>query len=256
MKKLIFFLACFLTLSLAAPILAESDDATGEGPVRQLMNKLKNTATKTQQQKQTAERSRADKEIERRVNSLNNLSSRLENMKKISDEDKSSLQSSISQVISNLNSLKEKIASNEDPQTLKKDLQSIKKEYRVYALVVPRAQILAAANKVNSTADMLAAISQKLRTRISQAPAGADVSSLQEALSDFDAKISDAKTQAQAAISEISGLAPDNGDKNILKSNTETLKDARSKIQAAHKDLRDARKDAKIITQGIKKLGK
>lgn len=198
-------------------------------------------------------RDKANKEIDNRINSLNQLSSRIGQLKKISDSDKSSLQTAIQSVISDLTNLKSKIASDTDAQTLKTDLQSITKAYRVYALVMPRAQIMAAADRIGNVADMLTTVLQKLQTRISGLPAGTATSSFQAIISDITVKIADAKSQAQAAVSGVSNLVPDNGDQNIMKSNTAALKDARSKIQAAQKDVTMAQKGEKTLTQAIRK---
>jgi hypothetical protein len=90
----------------------------------------------------------------------------------------------------------------------------------------------------------------KLSARITAAQsAGNNVTAATTALASFNAKVSDGSTQANAAITEVSSLKPDNGDATVMASNTATLKDARSKIQAAQQDFVAARKDAETIVQ-------
>ncbi|MFA5249399.1 MAG: hypothetical protein WC397_02575 [Candidatus Paceibacterota bacterium] len=197
---------------------------------------------------------RAGEEAGNRIAALGKLSEKLNQMKKISEDQKIKLQAEIQEAINNLTALKTKIDSDTDPEALKSDIQSIAKEYRVYMLVVPRIQILAAVERVNATAEMLGTISQKLQTRLSQLPQGSDISALQTALTDFNAKIFDAKTQAQAAADAVIDLAPDNGDKAVLEKNNQALKTARAALQAAQKDLVSARKDASDIVKGMKEL--
>jgi len=81
---------------------------------------------------------------------------------------------------------------------------------------------------------------------------GTNVSSAVSALADISAKTADASTQANAAISEVSGLQPDQGATTTLDANTATLKDAQSKIKTATADLAAARKDVTTVVNVIK----
>ena len=51
-------------------------------------------------------------------------------------------------------------------------------------------------------------------------------------------------------MTEVSALVPDQGVQAQMQANTTALKDARSKIQAAQKDLTAARNDATMIVKG------
>ena len=204
---------------------------------------------------QTTIKERASAEITNRVTTLGNLLSRIESMAKISGSEKSSMSSDIQSEISNLSSLKTNIGADNSTTTLRSDAKSITKAYRIYALVVPKTSIVAAADRVNTLVTSLTAIGVKLQTRITAAQSsGADVSSTTSALLDFNAKVSDASAQASAATSEVANLAPDNGDNTVLASNTAALKDARSKIQLATKDIQTARQDANTIVKAIQNI--
>jgi DNA repair exonuclease SbcCD ATPase subunit len=199
---------------------------------------------------------RATRQIDERITALNKLSTRISSMKKVSDGSKTILNATIQAQIAELNALKTKIASDTDAQSLKTDVQSITKAYRIYALVMPEVNVLASADRVGTLADMMTALASKLQDRISQAQTtGKDVSSLQTALADMNAKIADANAQAQAAISGVSGLTPDQGDQTKLHANLQALKDARNKIKAANKDLKAAQKDANKITRSMRAMG-
>ena len=199
--------------------------------------------------------SRADQEITRRINALNALSTRINNMVKVSASDKSSLSTEIQTQVTAMNTLQAQIASDaaaDSTSSLKTDIQSITKAYRIFALVVPQGAIEAAADRVLDVAGMLTTLSAQLQTRITDAQnAGNNVSAETTAIADMNAKIADANTQANAATTEIASLQPDNGDQTIAASNTATLKDARSKIQAAQQDLTTARKDAGAIAKAL-----
>ncbi len=197
---------------------------------------------------------RAGQEVDRRSENLRKLMSRVEGMARISTEDRANLSTSLQSQIDALTALKAKIDSD-DATTLKADIESITKSYRVYALVIPKAAVTAAADRVLTVAGQLELLSAKLAARITAAAAtGADVSKLQSTLADYDAKVADAKVQATAAASAVAALSPDNGDQATLKANMAAMKDSRSKIQAAQKDVVAARKDAELIAKGLRQI--
>ncbi len=214
-------------------------------------NIITSSATSTNNAVQQKVQQKAETEIDRRINSLNTLNSRIEEMKKLSESEKTALQSTVQGVISNLGTLQEKIASETDSQTLKTYTQSITKAYRVYALVMPQTQILSATDRIQTSANTLSTIANKLQIRINQASSTMEAISLQTQLADINIKIANAKTQAQAAISEVTNLLPDQGDKTIAQSNLTALKDARTKIVVAQKDLKAARDNAREIIKSL-----
>ncbi|MBU6323692.1 hypothetical protein KGQ55_03325 [Patescibacteria group bacterium] len=199
---------------------------------------------------------RADQEISRRVDNLTKALDRIDGMKRLSDTEKASLKTSIQAQIDSLTALGGTIASETATSTLRADIQSITKSYRIYALVIPQSALTAAADRVLSVATQMDALASKISDRLaSAAGAGTDVSALQSALADMQAKLADAQAQANAAISEVSALAPDNGDQTIWQSNLSAMKDARSKVEAAQQDIVSARKDVEGIVQGIRGIG-
>ena len=198
---------------------------------------------------------RGDQAVDVRVTSLNDLLGRIQEMKKVPEPMKTSFADAIQSEINALTNLKAKMASDTSTTTLKADEQSITKAYRVYALIMPRINISAAADRISTTADMLTTISGKLQVRLASTTGSADTASLQADLTDMNAKIADAKTQAAAAVSGIASLQPDNGVQATMQSNTAALKDARDKIQTAQKDLVTARQDAQTITNALRKPG-
>ena len=196
---------------------------------------------------------RANKEIDRRLTALNKLQSKIQETTRISPTDKSSLTTTIQAQINLLNNLKVKIGADTDAVTLKADIQSITRAYRIYALILPQIEIRVAADKLASTTDLLSILATKLQARITAAQtAGTDVTALQATLSDMNTKIADAKTKAMAAIAGIAGLVPDNGVKTVMDSNNTALKAARDSIKAGTKDVKDAKKDADKIREGLK----
>jgi hypothetical protein len=207
--------------------------------------------------KLAALRTKADQEIARRLASLNQLQTRIASMNKLSDAQKASLKTYLASQIEELNTLKTKIDAETDLAKLKEETKSITQSYRIFALVLPQGAVMAAGDRALALAKEMVDVGTKLNARIATAKAaGKDVAALEKTLTDYYAKIANAKTQAQAAVDAVSKLTPDGGDKAKMAANLKALKDARTKIQLAQQDFVAARKDANDILQALRKLDK
>lgn len=199
---------------------------------------------------------KADSEIARRVESLNKLTARVNEMKKIGETDKAALVQKIKTIQDDLTALKAKIDSATDLATLREDAKSITSSYRVYMLVLPQVQILAAADRMETIIASLTAVGVKLNARILEAQtAGKDTAAIQKLMDDFNAQLVDARKQTDAAKGHVSGLVPDEGDKEVQKTNASELKIGRADIKVSHEDFTAARKDAQDILKGLKDMG-
>lgn len=198
---------------------------------------------------------RADQEITRRINALNALGTRVNAMVKLSADEKTTLSSTIQTQITAMNTLQTQIATDaaaDSTSSLKTDIQSITKSYRIFILVIPQGAIDAAGDRVLDVAGMFTSLSTQLQARITAAQAaGNSMTTSVAALADMNANIADANTQANAVVAGIASLQPDNGDATIQASNTAALKAARTKIQAGQADLVAARKDAGTIVKAL-----
>lgn len=196
----------------------------------------------------------ADLEITRRITALNALSTRLNNEVKLSAGEKTTFSAAIQAQITIMNNLQAKItadANADATSSLKADIASITKTYRVFALIIPQGSIEAAVDRILTIVNTMTDLSTKFQARIAAAPTTANVTGAQAALADMNAKIADATAQANAANNEVVSLQPDNGVSAVMQSNTAALKDARSKIQAAQQDLTAAQKDAVTIVKDL-----
>ena len=213
----------------------------------------KNSSFSGKQQQQLTTRlenlkTRAQAEITRRITSLTELSNRISGIKHLTDSQKSTLTSNIQTEIMSLNALQAKITGDTDAQTVKADVKSVITSYRVYVLYMPQVRIILASDELLDSADKFSALGTKLQSRISEAQSkGEDVSTLQTTYTDFQAKATDAQTQANNAIIAITPLQPQD-----YPGNKTTLQSARTMLQAARQDLKTARQDAQTITQGLR----
>ena len=196
---------------------------------------------------------RGDKEIDRRVASLNQLVARVGTMVRLTADQKASISTQLQAQVTALTSLKAKIDADSDTATLKADVKSILDSYRVFALVIPQGHIVAASDRMSTIIDSMTTIGAKLQARIAAAKAAGKVTVDAEAsLADFSAKLADAKLQAQAAQAGVAALVPDQGDKASADANKAALVKARADIKVGTTDLKAARKDADAILKTIK----
>jgi len=195
---------------------------------------------------------RADQEIQRRIDSLNDLNTRIQAMVRLTGQQKSTMASEIGTQISTLNDLKVKIDADTDIDTLKADIKSITDAYRIFMLIIPQGRITVAADRITDVASDLNAFSTKLSARISAAEsAGKDVTSIKTTLNDMNAKITDANTQSSAAVGLIGNLTPDNGDQTKAAANNAALKSAHADIKTSVQDLVTAKQDAHTIVKAL-----
>jgi len=191
---------------------------------------------------------RGDAATQKRIDDLNQIASRIGTMKLLPADAKASLNAQVTAAIGDMTSLKAKIDADTATDTLKADLQSITKDYRIYLLIIPQARVMAASDRVLAVAAQMEQLSAKFGERISAA--GNDAA-LVSAHADFDAKVADGKTQANSAVSLVAGLKADNGDAGARASNTAALKNAADDIKTAQEDLKGARADADTIVKGV-----
>lgn len=242
-----------IALSLAIAVSAETiNSTTTRVQIRERASSTRALKNASAIQKAIAD---ADKMINGRINSLNNLLTKIQSTKNISDADKAMIASTTQNEIATMTALKSKIDADTSTTTIRADLKSITADYRVYALVEPQIRILAAADKINQISSLMTATESKLQTRITALQsAGKDVTSLNSMISDMTAKITDAGTQASAAVSKTATLVPDQGNKTIADANLAALKIARADIKTGNSDLQTAKKDAENILKGVRKL--
>jgi hypothetical protein len=173
---------------------------------------------KTERQITTAvlRKNNAVKEIERRLASLNNLLKKVENMTKLAAEQKTTLTQQIQEQTTSLTALKTKIEIETDATKLAEEKKSIIDSYRIFALFMPKINILAQADKILNLAE----------TMISKTSNAAAL-----------ALINEAKATVQDVIGKVTILTPQG-----YPANKTVLQDARKSISTSISKLKEARK--------------
>ncbi|HXE10315.1 MAG TPA: hypothetical protein VN554_02715 [Verrucomicrobiae bacterium] len=193
---------------------------------------------------------KGDREINRRLTTLNTLSNKINGAQKLTSSDKNSLSNEVSTEISGLTALKTKLDADSDLATAKADAQSIFSDYRVYALVVPKVQLVKAADDQQVAEGKLTDLATKLQSRLTNAKnSGKDVTDLQNTLNDMTAKTTAAQQISSSVESSIINLQPSdyNSDHQLLSGYRDKLKTAQSNIKAATTD-------SQTVVNGLKKL--
>lgn len=197
---------------------------------------------------------RSDASIDARVNALNKLNTRIQNIRRISASEKASINGQIASEIASLNALRAKIHAQGSVEGARADEKSITQDHRVYMLVIPQGYILGAADRINVIAEDMTALSVKINARITAAKAsGKDTSAMEAKMSDVAVKIKAASDAGTSAKAKVSSLVPDKGDATVAASNKIAIESARADIKVASENFVEARIGIKSVMQDLKK---
>ena len=238
-KFLFILFACTLLLQLNVNISSAQESGMSSS-----------TATKRaekQSDRTNHLKTKANEEITRRITALQNLTTKISLLKRLTADQKLAFTNQIQTEITNLTALKAKIAQDTDLSTLQADVKSIMSSYRIYALFIPKIHILVTSEKMNEIIAQMEQLEAKLATRIQEAKTrDKDTTTLQVILSDMQTSLQDAKTQSQNAQNTVLSLTPEG-----YPDNKTALENAREMLQKGQKDLQTARQSAKTISQGL-----
>jgi len=239
------------TLALAATGVA-SANPTPNGPAGKGVCAVQ-AKTATSSPSLDALKAFGDCEIGRRLTTLNTQASRVSSSKVLTASDKTALSNEISSTVSGLNSLKATIDADTTLATLRSDVTKIATEFRVYLLVVPQINLVAASDAVAAIQPHFATISTDLAARIAAAQtAGKDVTAAQAALDAMNAKVSAAAGLANGLPAKLLPLTP--ADYNAGTAGP-VLNSARSNLGQARLDLRAAVTDAETCRAALRAIG-
>lgn len=190
--------------------------------------------------KMEAFRAKGVKEIDRRLNTLNQLMLDLNGSMKLSNANKTALAKEITDEISGLTDLKSKIVADTDIAMLRTHIKEISDDYRVYALIVPKIQILVAADQIWLQTEKMATVSAKLEMSYNEASAaGTNVKSWRVALDDLAKQLANAQTEIVTLENSVLPLQPTGypANKSVLQKARRSLDTARASLKIARKDI-------------------
>jgi len=189
--------------------------------------------------------------IDHQIEKIQEQLARLAKVERLSDEQKAKISAELTAQIDRLTAFKSSAATETDPTVLKEQAKALAKEFKAHTVSLPRAAITSAADRMMTVVGQMEAFSVKLHARVDSA-SSAEASA---SLSAFDAKVADAKVQAQAVASLVAGLSADSTDEATMKANADALKSAKEKLDAGRADLKAAREDIGNLLKVLKGLG-
>jgi hypothetical protein len=166
----------------------------------------------------------------------------------LTDEHEAALVADIDASAARLGALVEPITSSTDLPTLRRHCRSIFEDNRVFAIVLPRARLVAGADTAGAAAAKLTDVAAKLADAIDRAEAANhDVTQARQDLAAMEAAIASGAATAAGVPAGVLGLTPAdwNADHQVLTPARQSLRDARS-------DLKQARELARKIRQELK----
>ena len=186
---------------------------------------------------------KGDKEITRRLTSLNAVAGKISSASKLSSADKATLSDEVSTEISGLTTLKANLDDATDTATAKTDAESIFNDYRVYALILPKINLVKTADDQQVTETKLTSLATKLKTSLAAKPNAG----LQTKLDDMNSQIAASQGISSSIESAVVSLQPSdyNSDHTILSGD-------RDKLKTAQADNKVAIADGKAIVAGLK----
>lgn len=230
MKKSIFafVLALCLVTFVTTPVFAQR--ASSSAPLKD--------RPQNKEVRQNDRQDRAGKEVTRRLTALQELLTRINAAERLSATVKTSITTEIQKEIDALTAFQTKLEAG-TLTTLETDIQTIRNSYNTYGLLMQKVHIFVAAEKLLKTTDLMSTQASGLQAKITAAQqAGNDVTELQKLLADMEGNITDAKTQAENAITTITPLTAAGypGNKTQLQSAREMLRTGRQSLLAARGD--------------------
>jgi hypothetical protein len=244
LKQLIITLPVVAGLLAPAAALATAHAQSYSTPDR---TNVADTAAKTHL---TTLKTKGDAEIARRLATLNRLIAVITSAGKLSENAKETLRGEVSNEITGLATLRIKLGNETTVADAAADVSSMITEYRVYALVAPKVQLIKAADEQQAVEKKLADLGAKLATRLTSAKDnGKDVAALQSKFDEMASHVTAAQSISSDVETSVLALQPTdyNSDHAVLGSYRDKLKTARTNIQTAYSL-------AKEIVTGLKKL--
>ena len=220
----------------ASPLAPEVSQGSGARPCAAALTAAKDNSVDSL-------RKLGDCEIDRRLDTITRLQSRVSNSGTLTDADRTALQAELAADTSGLTSLRATIDGETDVSALRADVKSIVTNFRIYLLMVPKtADVIAADTELGAVA-RLSTLDTTLQARIDAAKAaGKDVTQAQSDLDAMNAKVAKVTPLVQGIPAAVLPLTPaqynDGTAKPILTSSRIGLQSGRGLLVGARADAR------------------
>ena len=218
------------------------------------LEKKASTAADNQEKRLSKIKETAGKLIDKRVNDLNKLLTRIENDKKLSTEEKTTLKAGIQASIDGLAALKAKIQADTDIDTAKQDTKTIITSYYVYKIFIPKIRLSIAISTLEELSTNLSSLSNEIQNLIDTLKnEGKDVSSLEQLFDDMTSRIQAINTTLLNDKTKLASITLSTSDATpIFVEVRQDLAKVRSEFAKIRYDIAQMRADFKIVLKTSK----
>ncbi len=182
--------------------------------------------------------------ISRRETTLTTALTAVADRPQLTSADRAALASILDNDRTALTALGRTLAADTDPKAARADYRTIFTGYRVYALAVPQAHFVAAADTLTGTAlPALTGARSTLQKALAADP-GKETAAVRAAMADLSRRIADIGTQTGGVADTVLGYTPAqyNADHALLSGARAKLRTARADVKAARQDVVTVRK--------------
>lgn len=231
-----------LLAGLAGPVFAAQSPAPGQSPAPARSALPANVDKR---------RAACEAAVQKRLTSITATQDKVQSAKGLTDSDRAALLSQIGDDNNGLKALGTKIA-GDDPTQLKADCASIVNDYRWFALELPKAHLVIAADTATGLAQKLNDASTRIQRAIDRAKAaGKDVGQAQADQAALNGDIKAGLASAAGVPGAVLPLKPQDyvsgNEKDALQKAHDALVDARNHFKAARADAKKAIADLKAL---------
>ncbi|MGI9529805.1 MAG: hypothetical protein ACR2NG_08840 [Acidimicrobiia bacterium] len=215
-----------LTAVMAVPLSAQAQEAETDTTRRHSIDQIKE---------------RAQAAIERRLDTLDRLTDRVESAQHVSDSHKATLIGDYRAAANGLTGLGVEIAAATTAEELKVLVPLIASDYRVYLVIVPKSLEVAASDRIGVAVDRLTNAANRLEDAIDRAEdAGVDTTQAERWLISARDEIAEAKRTGVPVADDVIGLDASDWEepaKSMLQEGKRRLDNARVDVRQAHGSL-------------------
>lgn len=195
-----------------------------------------------------AVKAKAATAIQDRITSLDAAVSKVNADTAISSSDRTTLLGILNGDLSGLTALGTKIQADQTFSEAAADYKTVFTGYRIYALALPQARLVAGSDKISTTVvPHLDHTQSKLQARLSGADTSKDTQAVQSAMADLAGRIQAATSEASGLPTTILSITPADYDANHA-----VLTGPRSDLATARSDVNAARQDVKTVRAAIR----
>ena len=188
-------------------------------------------------------------EVDRRLATIDRLGNAIEGSRPLTDGHQAALQAILDESAAGLRALRAEIEADTTLPELRKDINSIFTEYRIYVLVVRQVWLVMGADTIDAAGAKLDETAADLAVLIERAEAaGQDVTEAKEHLAAMEAAIAEALAGVEGVADDVLPLTP--ADWNAGTAGP-ILREARQAIVDARADLRTATAEARQVIAAL-----